>query len=959
VLTKEILLKRSVVAVALTLATSQVVLAQQTAADAPIQKVTVTGSNIRRIDAETATPVQIIKRDEIQRLGVNSVKELLDTLTASTSAFSDIGGSNSFASGASGAELRNLGKQSTLILFNSRRVAPYGLADYNEVFTNLDSLPLEAVERIEVLRSGGSAIYGSDAVAGVINIITRDNYQGIEAKVNRDQSTNHEAFHTNTASITGGFGDLAKDKYNILANLEVFQRNNVTWRDIVDDINPAYGLKFSTLRNKSGLTFGNRGAPSTFSYPGNIIGQGPIAGCTTLNAGGLCVYDRFTRFEATPKADRANLLVSGKFNFSENLQGFSEILLSQTETDYRSAYQTYGSTSSNVTWANPSTGETKTFIYQYLPPTHPLNQTGDYAELRYRFFDAPTSRTAKSTQYRALAGLKGTVGLYDWEGAIGVTGNTTKERSRGSFSDSGFKKVIGDYNNPNDPLFFNRDYQIGKVNSAATLNALFPENGYSGHVRQEFADLKASGEIAKFNGRPVSLAVGADVRHETFSITPTDNLLSGDIVGNGSSSSDAARTSSAAFAEINLPVSKDLELQGAARVDKFPGFDTHVSPKIAFRYEASKQLLFRGTVESGFRAPNLTESAQSRKIGFATAQDPKRCSQAQALGDTLTARANALPDSDPAKALLLAQADIVNTNECSAGIASVVANNPDLKPETSRSATFGFVLEPVKGYHVSLDYWNIQRKNEIGLKGTDELLAAEDAQLPGVVNRAALAGDKTFIYVDPVTNKLVNDQAKYGVTVGELLSTVGKFENVGKTKTSGFDLGGGARFSTAAGKVDLGVSATYLLELKNFASTLNGGSYGDNLAGRYGHSKVVANFTASLQRGNFTNGLRLVYNSATSLQSDYFDTVYTAAGCKALRWSVTECTVASYARWDYNFAYTGIKNLTLSAVVSNILDKRPPVDLRAYNETGGGVIPQGTEDVTRRSIRLTAQYKFR
>lgn len=147
---KKIALKAGVTAVALTLASSHVVAQEDSARS--MEKVVITGSNIKRLDVETATPVEILRREDITRLGVNSVKEALETLTSSTGALSDIGGSNSFASGASAVSLRNLGKQSTLVLLNSRRVAPYALADYNEVFTNLDSLPIDAIERIEVLQ---------------------------------------------------------------------------------------------------------------------------------------------------------------------------------------------------------------------------------------------------------------------------------------------------------------------------------------------------------------------------------------------------------------------------------------------------------------------------------------------------------------------------------------------------------------------------------------------------------------------------------------------------------------------------------------------------------------------------------------------------------------------------------------------------------------------------------------
>lgn len=943
----EILLKKSVIAVALTLASTQVVLAQEAANAPPIQKVTVTGSNIKRIDAETATPVQVIKREEINRLGVNSVKELIDSLTAATGSLSDIGGSNSFAGGASSGSLRNLGKQSTLFLLNNRRVAPYALADYNEVFTNLDALPLDAVERVEILRNGGSAIYGSDAVAGVVNIITRTSYRGLQVSATHDRSLKNGVFNASKASITGGIGELAVDKYNILANVEVFHRNNVNWRQVVDDINPAYGKKFSTLADRSGLVYGNRGTPSTFSYPGNLIGQGAIPGCAVKNAAGLCVYDRFSRFEVQPSADRANMLVSGRFKLSETVDGFAEVLYSKTKTEYMSAFQTYGSTNADVVWGDPSNNQQRTFVYRGIPATHPLNTSGEELEFRYRFADSGGYRRSEATSFRTLAGLKGSIGKYDWETAIGYMGGTSTDRSRGAISDSGFKAVIGDYTT-DDPNFFNHDYKIGQANSAATLGKLFPESGYDGKYTQSFWDYKLTGDLTNIDGRPVGLAVGGDLRHEHFDIRPTANLANGDTVGNGAVAANAGRSFGSIYTELNIPVTKNLEINAAARADKFPGFNTHVSPKLAFRLTATPAVLFRGTVETGFRAPNLTESAQSTKFAFDNGvSDPKRCNQAQALATDLRARSDALPSSDPNKALFAARADIVEQNECATGVASIVRNNPTLKPETTNSYTFGIVLEPYKNVNFSIDYWNIQRKNEIGLKSTDDLLAAEDAQVAGVINRGSLASDKTFSAAE---------RAQYGVTVGSLLSTSGQFENISKTKTSGFDIASSAKFNTAYGKLDLGLSATYLLDLRYFSETLH--NYGDNLAGRYGAPKVVANITAGLQTGKVNNSIRWVYNSATSLNGDYFDTNYTNAGCAAKRWTNQECGIGHYFRLDYNFSYTGIKNTTLTAFIGNVTGRRPATDFRALDRTGGGVIPQSTEDVIGRNLRLTAEYKF-
>jgi iron complex outermembrane receptor protein len=949
--------KKSVLAVAVTLACSQMAAAQQEATDQPVQRVFVTGSNIAKIDAETATPVTIMRRDDIVRTGANSVTELLNTLTASTGSLTDIGGSNSFAGGASSASLRNLGKQSTLVLLNSRRVAPYALADYNEVFTNLDSLPLDAIERVEVLRNGGSAVYGSDAVAGVINIITRGDYRGVQLKASQDQSLKNSEFKTRNASITGGIGDFASDGYNVLANVELFKRDAVMWRSVVDDINPIYGDKFTTVAPGSGRMFGNRGAPSSFSYPGNILGfaggGGAIDGCPTV-AARLCQYDRFSRFEAIPDAERVNALVSGKLRINDKVDAFAEVLLARTRTTYRGAFPTYDSTAADTVWGNPTTGERLNFTYLPLPATHPLNRLGEPAALRYRFADAGGDTVVKSTEYRALTGLKGNWDKYDWETAVGVMGSKTRMRGRSALSASGFRQVIGDYTQfdadytPLDPNFFNHDYKIGGQNSAATLNALFPEQGYDGKITQFFLDGKISGEVAKWGERSIGMAVGAELRHEKFDINPTANLLSGDIVGNGSATANAKRMSGAAFAEVNVPVTKTFEVTGAARVDKYENFDAHVSPKLAFRWEASKGLLVRGTVESGFRAPNLTESAQSSKFGFDPGVvDPRRCPQALALAQDLRARADALGADDPNAVLFNARADTVEGNECAAGVFSNIRNNPDLKPETSRSATLGLVFEPVKGYNIALDYWRIERKDEIGLKSTDDLLAAEADQAAGVIQRGTLASDKTFTAAE---------QAQYGVTTGALLGTSGMFENVSKTRTSGVDLTGSARVRTALGRVNVDANLTYLTDLRYF-STARGG-YGDNLAGRYGHPKVVANTTFALDSGNFSNALRASYESKTQLRGDFFDDSFTSEGCADRGWAESECRVGSYVRWDYTMAYRGFKGWTLTAFVRNIFNHRPPVNLRAFSSDGGGVIPQSYEDVQGRRLRLTAEYRF-
>lgn len=916
---------------------------------APTQRVEITGSNIKRIDVETSSPVQIINREEIRRSGAASVRELLEQLPSSSPAsLSDISGSNSFASGASSVTLRNLGKQATLVLLNSRRVSPYALADYNEVFTNLDALPLDAVERVEILKNGASAIYGSDAVAGVINIITRRDYQGLEAAVSHEQSLRNSQFKQSTASITGGFGDLARDRFNVLANLSVFKRDSVMWRDVLDDMNPV---------TKAYIPQTLVAQYSTFSHPGNVIGPGggAIAGCpTSMVISGLCRYDRYARFEAMPAAERANLLLSGRLRLGGELEGFGELLYGKTKTTYQSPYTTYGAGVGATTWGDPSTGRGKIFFPRGLPAGHPLNPTGiDDVELRYRFIDTPSEGVVDSDNYRAILGLRGMVGTYDWETALNFLGSKSADRSRGRFSDSGFKRLIGDYNA--DPLpadFFNKPggYRIGGDN-AAIIGELFPAYGSDGKTTQTAWDAKVSGDLMALPAGPLSFAAGFDVRHEKFTIDPTANLRTGDIVGFGLSATDGSRTFSALFGELNVPISKKLEAQVAARVDKFPNLSAHVSPKLGLRFQPTDALMLRGTVEGGFRAPNLTETAPSTKFAFSNGiYDPMRCPQAQALAQDLRGQAAGLPDSDPNKGLLEARADIVDQNECAAGVAAIAGNNPTLKPEISRSYSLGLVFEPVRGTSFTVDYWNIRRKDEIGIKETQELLAAEGEALPAgsSIVRGPFTDDTTFTAAE---------RAQYGVTAGPLNSVTRSFENVSRTKTSGIDFGATYGGSFAGGRFDAAFLATYLLNYYAYSTVLN--RYGDNLAGRYLYPRLTATLSGALTTGAFTNGLKLRHSSKTSLNQDYYDEGnWDAAGCADRRIAAHECRVRTTSTLDYFFAYRGFRNTTLQVYVRNLLDKHPPADLRKLAEDGGNVIPQEAGDARRRSLKLSLEYKF-
>ncbi len=933
--------------------------AAASSADVP-QRVEVTGSRIKQIDVEGASPVQVINREDIKKTGATSVREMLDTLTATSSSgsLSDIGGSGTFAPGASQASLRNLGAQSTLVLLNGRRLPTFPLPNFQETFVNLDTIPLAAVDRIEVLKVGGSAVYGSDAIAGVINVITRNSYQGIEVGGSDQGSLQNGKFGERSASMTGGVGNYDKDGYNLFGTVEWFQRDQLFWNKILGSVNPAYKAVAPAF-----------GSPSSYSYPGNLDGQALGTNCTgPTTKGGQCNYDRYSRFEAVPAAKRINAMLGGDLRIDDKTQWHTELQLSDVKVAYQTAYQPYGPTQVPQTWLNLADGQTKTFYERGLPVGHPLNTTGeneDESDFRYRFADSGAGEHVHTTSYRFLTSLKGEFRDWNYNTAIGVMGGHAHDRTRGNFSESGFNAEIGDpghlITDESDPNagaltavpdnFFNvpGGYRIGQPNSAEVLNTLFPQYGFDGTYRQYFVDASGDTTIAQLPAGPLQLSIGAEARHESMVLTPTQNLIASDIVGYSLSQSDGQRNFEAVYSELQIPIMKNMNANLAGRVDKFPHFAAHISPRANIEYTPIEMLKLRGTIETGFRAPNLQESSPSSKSAYqGGVTDPKRCPAATTLANEYRDAAR----DDPANADdYLRIAEQIQGNECNTSVAIIAQNNPDLKPETSISKSFGAVLQVTRHWTFAADYWNIERKNEINLKSINDLLSSGGDVDGGPVVRAKLNGisDPTF---GP------QDLLDLGVTAGPISSVRLQYGNLFKTRTSGVDLGVTGDIETPIGKLQTTVDATYTANWQTYSQTRGGtGGWGDNLAGRYGYPRWQTNVTNSLTTGNLTNTIRWVHSSGTSLQGDFNDPSFTGDDCAGEGLSDSQCKLAAYDRFDYAIDFTGIKNLTVGANVINVLGKRPPVDYRAFGGASG-IIPVSNEDAQRRMLKVYFSYKF-
>ncbi|GAB3415287.1 TonB-dependent receptor [Massilia agilis] len=928
-------LKRSVIAVALTLGAAPLAFAQTSddnTNNGSMQRVIVTGSNIKRIDGETASPVQVLKREDIKATGANTVRQVLDTITAFDSGtLKDDGSQTSFAKGASGASMRGLGKAATLVLVNGRRVSNYAYADGGQTtFVNVDAIPADAVERVEIMKDGASAVYGSDAMAGVINIITRNTYEGVRVSGSAERNESHHYGGQDTAAILGGKGDLERDGYNVFANLELYRRKEVYVSDVM-------GFYPAWFRQYVSPAFGD---PSVYSFPGNLnepAGAGhaavrtAVASCPAAqrNSGGLCTSDLNGINPWSDPAERVNFFSQGRLKINNDLRAFAEVSYSRTKTTYHPLPYA-NSAGSPSTWFDGLKKISQSVAKPKLGVGNPANPYSFPVGIDYRFMDnvgmweAPTT----ANQYRVMAGLNGSLrNGWEWEVAAGRIGADAKSRDRGPDRDA-FPAAVA-----------SGEYKIGGPNTQDLLDRMFPTTGTDGKSSQDFADAKISGELMQLPAGPLSFAVGGDFRREHMYVKSTDNVVNAQIVGRGSLWIDGQRNLSALYAELSAPVTKKLEAEAAVRLDKADGFDSHVSPKVGLKYVATPSLMLRGTMAGGFRTPNIPETLG--KVGltgfFNSTLDPKRCDTATAIRDILKG-GNSTDKSDATTAY---------NSGCLTSIPAMISANKNLVPETSRSLTLGFVFEPIKNTNFAVDYWRIERRNEISYRGPSYVLQREsNPDYAKLLVRNPVSEQDMRLAAR--ANEL-SPGANLAFTAGTVQSLLIQYENFGKTETSGIDFDASTRVNFGSyGVLNLGMTNTLNLSYRQWDPDTQ--DYRPNIIGLRGSPRLVSVFSANWKKGDLSTTMRVSRSSATALNNDETDvTTWNEAGCTARIKPGADypCYRRADVRTDLNFVYTGFKNLRLTMNIRNALLQSAPIDLRST-----------TYALRPRSVKIGAEYEF-
>jgi len=661
---------------------------QSTTQPQQLERVTVTGSNIKRTDAEGVAPVQVITREQIERSGQSTVAELIRSISANSGNSYNETFTNSFSPGASGISLRGLSQKNTLVLLNGRRVANYGFAqNLQDTYVDLNSIPSNAVERIDILKDGSSAVYGSDAIAGVVNVILRTDYRGAVIGGSVGRSWDGGLGETDVNG-TFGFGDVAVDRYNVMVSVNLFKRNelsavdrdytkNMDYRHMPDG--PLSWGNVGTYRTTPRQPFANCGV----NNPGVAI-----PGAALNSTGTICAYNTADYTSLIPESERGQIVTSGTLQLSADTTAYADVVYSHNKTTQDFTPTPWSPTS--VAY-DPVTGGVRS-VRARLPVGNPSNPFGTATDINYAFFAVgPRGAEIKTDFYRALAGLKGTAGSWDWDASYMHSESETKQLNMNRVNAFVLEEVLADGSfNFLDP--YSTPDQLNRLRINPTRKST---------SKLDAVNATFTTELAQLSTGPLGFATGIEYRRESIEDQPDELLTSGAVLGQGSTATNGKRENWAYFAELQVPLAKTLEAQLAGRFDQYSDFGSAFSPKAGLRWQPSSELLVRTSISRGFRAPSLPEISNSSATFFTTVADP----------------------SDP-------------DGRSSQTAAGVFQSNSDLKAEQSTSVNFGMVFSPTNDLSFGFDFYRINQTNIITSTGFNYILENE-ALFPGQVLRDA------------------------------------------------------------------------------------------------------------------------------------------------------------------------------------------------------------------------------
>jgi len=843
--------------------------------------VEVTGTRLKRTDTQISSPVEVITHRDIESSGKRTLSDVIRGLSADNNGSISLGNISGFAQGASGVALRGLAVNATLVLINGRRMTSYGLADDGQrTFVNLSAIPLDIVDRIEVLKDGASAIYGSDAIAGVVNIILRDQFKGLSTQLSYAVTGNGDGSMPHVG-VTGGRGDLASDGYNVFVNVEASRQDEIHSRDRGDrqwigngDLRP-YGYSLTAggsgpniggwFDNATGFTLPNRyGSVSDASLATPVWTQLPGCQSTISLPVGLggCPYDRVKETGAIlPSENKLNVYLRGSVRLSTQLNPYFEF--GRFRSDTKSPW-VLGITNANESWVNPSIDAVVNNALLALPAGHPDNPLGVNATLSYLLAEAGT-RTFEddSVVYRALLGSKGQLlAGWDYDAGILYAHDKTERTVTGFIRNSVLQAGL----NGTGPYGYYRLGVNAGLNSAAYMQALSPTLSADNTSSLLLIDFKASREWMSLPGGPLGVSVGAEYRRETLDAPPIPYTDTGDIIGWSYYVYGGQQNVFSAFVEGVAPLLRSLTVDAAFRVDKVRDTGSVVTPKVGLKWMPWRQLAIRGTYSEGYRAPSLAEKGPHNQFA-----------------GTLDLTGN--------------------------GFLSVFRNlaNPDLKPERSKAFSAGPVLEPSPSASLALNFWWLERTDEI------------NGQDPFAIVAGASGWPHAVVLTDPM---------------GNVLLVSSPFENNSRSRLWGSDFAAQQRLQLgSAGTLSAKLSWTYLASFRKYFT--GGTTY--EYAGTHGPMVVSGNTGSPKNKGNLSftwERGRAALSTYLNYVDSFLNVDHKGATCASSLANGSAappgCRVASFTTVDLRGSYRPSRQAALYVSVTNLFDRIAPLDPSAY-----------------------------
>ena len=660
---------------------------------ANVEEVFVTGSRIATSVSDTPRPVTVISAESLEAAGMENVADVLRNTSFNTMGSYREQSGSSFG-GAALISLKGLGADRTAVLINGRRVPGNPFTGTSAV--DLSTIPMSAVERVEILTDSASAVYGADAIGGVINIIMKKDFDGATFDISGGRT---ERGGGDTDNVKATFGS-STEKGSVLISVD-WQK-----KDYIADSQRDYsGLAFLSdapvptdgvdLVGANGG--GNTGLATDYS---SAFSVGPCAEdyyITVLDPFGIsgtgCGYIYSDISVMTMGVERFSTFLDARRKVGDNHELYIENRTSLSETFGRFA---------------PAIGP---FL---IDAAAPVNTTGDDYILYHRFVaHGPRDDYARMTEFDTVVGINGS--LFD----NSVNYDFSARRYNYAAAEIGNNYILesvitdlvtaGEYD-PTDPTAATNADAIAQSKATLSRDIGMESSGFQ---------FTLDG-MADFAGLNMGWAAGIEQVTEEYQDDYDSYRLAQNVIGSAGNSSSGSRKRWAAFAEVEMNLITDLDVNLAIRYDDYNDFGSNVSPQVSARYQVSDMLSLRASAGKGFKAPNLTAMYSELSVSSDQVADETRC-QAQVDAGSLA-----------------------SMDDCPTPQVEVYSGgNPQLQAETSTSFNFGVIAEPIEDLAVSLDYYNVQIDDVVDQLDESAIFAAEQAgNLPTgvIVNRAPSIG---------------------------------------------------------------------------------------------------------------------------------------------------------------------------------------------------------------------------